>query len=172
MLLTLFRRWLDSERTVLGLVALYTASMLAVGWMLQYAVGLVPCPLCIIQRFFFGAVGLVALIGACHGRLSRLYAGSMFALATLGGLVAGRNVYIEWVPQGLDAQCIPWLESVTDWVAVLFQATGDCAKRDWTLIGLSIPEWSLFSFLFLMAVSGWMLFRWRNPNSSQSTPHA
>lgn len=154
---TLSQRFLGSYRIVFGLTACYTILMLAIGWVLQYAVGLVPCPLCIMQRFLFGAVGLVALIGSWHGRFARAYASGMLTLSALGGLVAARNVYIEWVPQGLERQCIPWLESFTDWIAVLFQATGDCAQRDWTLLGLSIPEWSLLSFLFLVLLSAAMI---------------
>lgn len=144
-------------RHFFGVVATFCVSMLTVGWILQYAVGLTPCPLCIIQRFFFGGVGVTAFIAWLHGRGERVYLAVMFGLALLGGLVAGRNVYIEWIPQGLDKKCIPWMESFTDWITVLFQATGDCTKRDWTLLGVSIPEWSLLAFIFLTVATGWIL---------------
>lgn len=156
---SLYQRFLDSKRIVCGLIASYTALMLVVGFVLQYAVGLVPCPLCIIQRFFFGLVGVVGLVGAIHGRFLNGYAAAMFTLSSLGLLVAARNVYIEWAPKSeFGAPCIPWLESLTDWVTVVFQATGDCTERDWTMLGLSIPEWSLFSFLFLMLVTAAMVW--------------
>ena len=32
-------------------------------------------------------------------------------------------------------------------------ATGDCARIDWTLFGLSIAEWSLFWFVALLLLS-------------------
>lgn len=164
---SLSQRFLDSKRIVSGLIASYTALMLAVGFVLQYAVGLVPCPLCIIQRFFFGLVGLVGLIGAIHGRFLNIYAGAMFTFATLGFLVAARNVYIEWAPKPeLGHACIPWLESFTQWIAALFQATGDCGQRDWTMLSLSIPEWSLLSFALLIAVTIAMLW-----GKEKSVPH-
>lgn len=155
----LFDYCFSLPRRTLGLVAFFCAVMLGVGFVLQYAVGLVPCSLCIIQRFFFGGVGVVALIGYLHVQYTKVYAGIMFALALLGGGVAARNVYIQLVPRGLDTQCIPWLESFTDMITVLFQATGDCSQRDWTLLWLSIPEWSLIAFLFLIGVSVWLLSR-------------
>lgn len=154
-------------RRTLGLVAFFCALILGVGFVLQYAVGLTPCPLCIIQRFFFGGVGVVALMGYLHGQYSKVYSGVMFALALLGGGVALRNVYIQLTPRGLDTQCIPWLHSFTDMIQTIFQATGDCSARTWTLLGLSIPEWSLIAFLFLIGVSSWLLLR-REPATVQS----
>lgn len=100
---------------------------------------------------------MIAFIAWLHRRGEKVYLATMFVLALLGGLVAGRNVYIEWVPRGLDTKCIPWMESFTDWITVLFQATGDCTKRDWTLFGVSIPEWSLLAFIFLTVTTGYML---------------
>lgn len=152
-------QWVFETRRFLGLVALFCTSMLVVGWVLQYAVGLTPCPLCIIQRFFFAGVGAVALIGYLHGKFEQVYLTCMFVLALCGWGVAVRNVYIQLVPQGLGVQCIPWLESFTDMIAVLFQATGDCSQRDWTMLWLSIPEWSLIAFSGLSIAMGWMLWK-------------
>ena len=137
-----------------GLICLF---LLGVGYFLELVIGLTPCALCIIQRGFFLSVGLVALIGAWQNRFLERYASGMFTLALLGGAVALRNVYIQLVPQGLGTKCIPWLESFTDAITVLFQATGDCSQRDWTLFWLSIPEWSLLSFLFLIGISIWLM---------------
>lgn len=146
-----------STRRFFGGIALYTALMLFVGWFLQSWVGLVPCALCIIQRFFFAGVGAVALVGWLQPRFEKITVSLMLLLSLLGGGVALRNVYIQLVPQGLGSKCLPLLESITDWITVLFQATGDCSQRDWTLIGLSVPEWSLLSFLFLIGMSIWFL---------------
>lgn len=162
-LVQIFEWCFGQTKRFFGLVALFCLSMLLVGWMLQYVVGLTPCPLCIIQRFFFGGVGMVAFLAWLHGKRERLYLGGMFGLALLGGGVALRNIYVERVPQG--TQCIPWLESFTDWITVLFQATGDCSKRDWTLLSFSIPEWSLAAFVFLAIAVGWMLYRSTTPLS-------
>lgn len=139
-------------------VGIGSLSLLGVGYFLQYVVGLVPCALCIIQRGFFLAVGVTALIGAWHNRGLKNYASLMFVLSLMGGGVATRNVYIQHVPQGLGVKCLPLLQSFTDAVTVLFQATGDCSKRDWTMLGLSIPEWSLISFLGLLIVSTWLVW--------------
>lgn len=150
---------LSSKQKVMLVVGLGSIFLLGVGYFLEYVVGLTPCALCIIQRGFFLGVGVVALLGAWHNRFFERYASGMFVLALLGGAVAVRNVYIQLVPQGLGTQCIPWLESFTDMITVLFQATGDCSERNWTLLGLSVPEWSLVSFFFLTLISGWLLWK-------------
>lgn len=146
-----------SPRRFFGIVALYAGSMLLIGWLLQSMVGLVPCALCIIQRFFFAGVGVSALLGWFLPRYSKVASSALLVLSLLGGGVALRNVYIQLVPQGLGAKCLPLLQSLTDWITVLFQATGDCSKRDWTLLGLSVPEWSLLSFVLLVVVSVWFV---------------
>lgn len=163
-MIALFRNLFHSKRTLLLIVGCGSIGLLGVGYFLQYVIGLVPCPLCIIQRGFFLGVGITALIGAWHNHLLERYASVMCALALLGGGVAVRNVYIEHIPQGLGVQCIPWMESLTDAITLLFQATGDCSVRGWTLLGLSIPEWSLFSFICLVGISGWIL--WGKPSIS------
>ena len=43
------------------------AGLLGFGLYLQYAGGQDPCPLCILQRITFIALGLVFLVAAVHG---------------------------------------------------------------------------------------------------------
>lgn len=148
-----------SKQKVMLMVGLGCFFLIGIGYFLEYVVGLTPCTLCIIQRGFFLGVGITALFGAWHNRFFERYASLMFVFSLLGGAVAVRNVYIQLVPQGLGTQCIPWLESFTDMITVLFQATGDCSERNWTLMGLSIPEWSLLSFIILTLISGWLLWK-------------
>lgn len=157
MLTSFLQTVLQSKRQLMLGVGLICLLLLGVGYFLELVVGLTPCALCIIQRGFFLSVGIVALAGWWHNRFFERYGAGMLTLALLGGAVALRNVYIQLVPQGLGTKCIPWLESFTDAITVLFQATGDCSKRDWTLLWLSIPEWSLLSFLFLIGTSIWLM---------------
>ena len=51
--------------------------LLGFGLYLQHGVGLEPCPMCIMQRYAFLVVALLALLGGVHGpkrRGSRIYA--------------------------------------------------------------------------------------------------
>jgi disulfide bond formation protein DsbB len=35
----------------------------------------------------------------------------------------------------------------------MLSGTGDCAKVDWTLLGFSMPVWTLLAFLMLATLS-------------------
>ena len=70
-----------------GLALLAVVAMLFAAW-LEHGVGLNPCPLCITQRVFVVAGGLVALLAALHGAGAlgrRIYAGLGVLLAIGGG---------------------------------------------------------------------------------------
>ena len=56
-----------SSRAAFAAGAAACAALLAFAYWLQYARGLEPCPLCLVQRWFFYAVGALALLGALHG---------------------------------------------------------------------------------------------------------
>lgn len=123
---------------------------------LEHAVGLNPCPLCIVQRVFVILFGLVCLVAAIHapqrnGR--RGYAVLALLFAVGGGATAARQVWLQSVPADQLEACLPSLEfmmealPLQDIVGLVFQGTADCAEVTWTLFGLSLPEWSLLAFI-------------------------
>jgi ubiquinol oxidase len=136
--------------------------LLTTGYVLQYAVGLVPCKLCIVQRFFFLMVGLTALAAALHrpGTFGvKAYGLGVTVWALLGGAVALRQIWLQHHPPVslLGTDCASWLGSLNEVIVSVFQATADCAERGWTMLGLSIPEWSLLAFVFLalLGIAQW-----------------
>jgi len=40
----------------------------------------------------------------------------------------------------------------------IFAGTGDCAKVEWSLFGLSIAEWALVWFLLFVTTAAWLAF--------------
>ena len=123
--------------------------------------------MCILQRYAFIAVALVALVAALHGPRAwgcRVYAGLTGALAIAGGSVAVRQTLLQRFPPDESQSCLPadldyLLETfpLAQALPKIFSGTGDCAKVDWRLLGLSIAEWSLVCFVAVLAVSAWML---------------
>src|SRR5260221_8569918 len=81
---------------------LVCAGMLAFGYYLQFAVGLEPCPLCIIQRILLFAVGVVFLVAALHhpaGRLGAgLYGGGLAFFPCTGAGAPGRDLELQRLP--------------------------------------------------------------------------
>ncbi len=150
-----------THRQLFFLAAIASAGMLAFALYLQEVVHLEPCPLCIFQRVFVMAIGVVAAVAAMHnpavlGR--RLYAGAMGLLAMGGGGVAGRQVWLQHLPADQVPECGPdldyMLESfpLNETLQRVLRGSGECAKVDWTLLGFSIAEW------MLMVFSGFLIY--------------
>jgi len=148
-----------------ALGALACAGLLGFGYFLQYAKGLDPCPLCLVQRGFFYAVMAVFIVAAIHGRGAMAY-GSLAALFAAGGLAtAGRQVWLQHLPPERVPACGPDLFFMLDnfplsrVLKTLLQGTGECAKVDWTFLGLSIAEWSALWFAGFVVYALWLAAR-------------
>jgi len=140
---------------------LFCASLLAVAAWFQFVEKLEPCPLCITQRIFVLAVGLLLLLAVIHQRLARLY-GSLAGLLALGGAaVSARHVWIQNLPEDEVPDCGPGLSYVfkhfplSETIRLLLSGTGECSEVLWTFLGLSIPAWTLVAFLGLAVWCFW-----------------
>lgn len=136
--------------------------LLSMGAYFQFIVGLDPCPLCISQRIGILLTGIVFLIAGIHnpGHTGvRRYAILGTITALTGGSISVRHVWLQHLPPDQVPECGPGLEYVLqnfplfDIVKLMLSGTGDCAKVDWTLLGLSMPAWTLIAFLMLAALS-------------------
>jgi disulfide bond formation protein DsbB len=125
---------------------------------MQHVMDLEPCALCITQRIFIIAIGIISLIAAIHNpaRLGiRLYSGTCVVLAIIGGGFSARHGWLQNLPEDLVPACGPSLgyliENFPLWEAlsVLLQGDGNCADTLWIFLGLSIPGWTLVAFIAL-----------------------
>lgn len=137
---------------------------------LQGKLGLLPCPLCVVQRIAFLAVGVTALAAAAFGPTQRWavrFWGALTGLLSLAGLtVAARHVWLTYFPQSMDCGISPeerFLNAlpVARWWPGMFEANGDCAAVKWKFLALSIPEWSALWFAMLLAASLWLMLKRR-----------
>ena len=158
-------RILEHRRLPFLLLFATCTSLLAFGLYLQYVKGQEPCPMCIMQRYAFVGVAIIALIAGIHGAggTGRRIYGLLLALAALaGGGVAARQSWIQVYPPEIS-ECGPGLEylldsfPLADALPMIFQGAGDCTERAWTFLGLSIANWSLVSFLAVTAFATWLL---------------
>ena len=140
------------------------ALLLGFGYYLQYAQGLQPCPLCLVQRGFFYLMLVFFAAGALHGRWPILYGGLAFLAAGGGAATAGRQVWLQSLPPDKVPQCGPDLFFMLDnfplsrTLEKLFYGSGECAAVDWTFLGLSIAGWALVCFVALGLYAAWLAF--------------
>ena len=137
------------------------AAALAFAFYAQYGLGLVPCHLCIFQRIAMAALGISFLLAALFSRQGGrgvLWA-SLIGLAGLATIAsAGRHVWIQMQPEGSVPACGADLSFMLDVfplydvILKVFKAGGECAKIDWSFLGLSMPAWVLVVAFLLTAL--------------------
>ncbi len=158
-----------TPRVVFGAMFLACVGLLAFASYLQQVQGLEPCPMCILQRYAFIAVGLAALAGAIHGPQlagTRVYAGFIALFAMLGAGTSMRHSYLQRFPDpstscGVELDYLVNNFPLAQALPKIFAGSGECAKVKWKLLGLSIPEWALVWFLAVIAVAIWASLRRR-----------
>lgn len=91
---------LRRERRLLMLLGLVCAALLAGALYLQYGLGEDPCPLCIIQRYAFVLIGLLAFVGSglSTWRPIALLEALTALVALAGAGVAVRHLTIQLNP--------------------------------------------------------------------------
>ncbi|MDG4594614.1 MAG: disulfide bond formation protein B [Candidatus Contendobacter sp.] len=146
------------RRLLNALFFLTCAGGLGFAYYAQFYLGLEPCPLCIFQRLALFALGVVFLLAALHHPRdwgARVYGVLIGLVAATGAGIAGRHVWLQHLPPEQAPRCGPGLDylletlPLSETVREVLSGSGECAKVDWTLLGLSIPEWTLPLFLGL-----------------------
>ena len=160
--------YLASSRSLFFVAFIGTLLLMGGALYLEHYVGLTPCPMCILQRICVIAFGLVCLLAALQGPAHvgrRIYAGTALLFVLLGGGTAARQIWLQSVPPDQLGSCLPSLEfminalPMQDIVRLVFQGTADCAEVKWTLLGMSVPEWSLLAFVIMAGFCVLQLFR-------------
>ena len=152
------QKWLEvlgsSPRRVLGLVLAACIALLAYGLYLQHVVGLVPCPMCVVQRYAFVLIAIVAAVTLATGRKGLQLAGLVLlaALAGFGAFTAARQSWLQWYPPeiascGRDFYGMIETFPLQRAIPMIFKGSGDCTKIDWTFLGGSIANWSFLWFV-------------------------
>lgn len=163
--------WLDhSARRVFGLICLVSIALLAFGMYLQHVDGLVPCPMCIVQRYALIVVAFIAGLSALSRKRGAHLTGGILLLASagFGAFVAARQSWLQWYPPEV-ATCGRDLYGMIEnfplqrAIPMIFKGGGDCTVIDWTFLGGSIANWSFLCFLGIATVS--VLLIWRSGNS-------
>ena len=156
-------RWSFRAQFLLG--AAVCAAALAFAIYTQLRGGLIPCPLCIFQRIAFAGLGVVLLIGGLHAPHSsggrRIYGALALIAAAIGAGIAGRHVWIQHLPADQVPSCGPGLDYMRDMMPLtsvirkVLIGSGECARVDWRMLGMSMAEWSLLCFV---ALAAWVLY--------------
>jgi len=145
---------------VLVLLGLIPVALLSVGLYLQHVVGLVPCPMCIVQRYVLIIFSFTALLLAFFRSVKiQILAYSLLAIEAVGGAyVAAMQSWLQWYPPevvmcGRDFYGMIETFPLKRAIPMIFKGGGDCSVVDWTFLGGSVANWSFVAFVGLALLS-------------------
>jgi protein dithiol:quinone oxidoreductase len=149
-----------TSKPVLLVVGITAFALVGFALYLQHAKDMMPCPLCVLQRYAFISVGLICLLFAALPRAATKLGASLGALAALTG--AGIASWHLWVKAHPSISCgIDPLETSLNKIATaellpfVFKADGLCSAEYAPILGLSTPQWSLIWFSTFVLVLIW-----------------
>jgi disulfide bond formation protein DsbB len=135
---------------------------------MEHVMLLSPCGLCITQRVFVILCGLVCLASAIHNpapKGQRLYAFLAASMCVFGSYFAGRQIWLQHLPEDQVPACGPGLTYIYDnfpfleTLNFLLKGDGNCAEVQFRFLGLSIAEMSMVAFAALFGSLLYTAFR-------------
>ena len=140
-------------------ICLGAGGILCIGLLVEFALGLAPCPLCMMQRIWFALTGIVAWIGLSHNPRWGIYPLVSALCAMVGGGFAIRQLWLQSLPADQVPSCGPDLSYMIDafplgdLLVAMTSGTGDCAVIHDVIPLMSIAGWSLLGFSLLLFAS-------------------
>jgi disulfide bond formation protein DsbB len=142
---------------LLGLAALSLGSVAAALWT-QHALGMEPCPWCVLQRLIFVLIGVLALVGlAWRGAAGTALCGLLVAALSLAGVAAA--LWQHFVAAASDSCKLTLAEKIISGLGLdgslpeVFQPRASCADGAVKLLGVPYEFWSLALFVLLGAMA-------------------
>jgi disulfide bond formation protein DsbB len=145
---------------LLGIALIGLGSVAAALWT-QHALGMEPCPWCILQRLIFVVIALVALLGLAWRATTGTVAIGLLVLAlSLSGTAAA--LWQHFVAAASDSCKLTLAERIISGLGLdsslpeVFQPRASCADAAVKLLGLPYEFWSLALFV-LIGLMAWRL---------------
>lgn len=154
---------MKSSRSLLLFIALLCIALLGVALYLQIVEEMLPCPLCVIQRYLFAAIALICIASAALPSGAVRTGAGLGLLGALGGIAgAGWHLWTQAHP-GISCGIDPLEASlnaipIAGLIPLLFKADGLCATP-YPFLGLPIPQWSLIWFAIIAVLLARRVFR-------------
>ena len=160
---------LPDHRSLNLLMAAACAGLIAIAILyFQNYLGLEPCYLCITQRVFVIAVGVICLVAGLHNPGAtgqKIYAVLTALAACIGSFFSIKQLWLQNLPEDKVPACGPPVDylfdafSASEAISMLLRGDGNCAEVQWQFLGLSMPGWVLVCFAGLAALAIFQFFR-------------
>lgn len=141
-----------------AILTVIASLLLIAALIMEYGFNLAPCPLCMMQRLWVVAFGLVAGIAMLLNATSTnrmLFATLTGVCALIGSGFSMRHIWIQNLPNDHAFSCSPGLDymlevlPLSDILRAMVVGSANCAEEQLVILGLSLPVLVLLSFIFL-----------------------
>ncbi len=137
------------------LSCLFAGGLMVVALFMEHIMGLAPCPLCMMQRLWVLVAGLISYISLLHNPRWGIYPLLSLCACVVGAGFSIRQLWLQSLPVEQHPACGPDLQymleafPLSDLLIAMTSGTGDCAQVSWSVLGISIPGWTLVGFILL-----------------------
>ena len=134
---------LSASRRMAAVAVILIILSLVIAYHAEYSGGVLPCPLCLLQRYLFIAIGLLFLFAwlVNPGRSIRVVLGVVLFVFSLAGAVLGaRQLFLQMQPPSGGAACLPGLQYLfqtmhwTEALSTIFRGSAECGVVHWRLL--------------------------------------
>lgn len=127
------------------------AGLLGFALYMQLVLDMLPCPLCVMQRYAFALIGLGSLLALIAPKFLRGVAISSLLFSAIGAALAGYQLWVITQPPG-SCGADPLSGPLNNFFMaqlfpLMFRAIGLCETPYDPILGLSIPTWALVWFV-------------------------
>ena len=136
------------NRTKALLIAIILACLGLLGFALylQLVLDMLPCPLCVMQRYAFALIALVSLVALIMPKIKRAAMSASVLFSLIGGGIAA-DPLSDPMNSFFIAKLFP----------TMFQANGLCETPYDPILGLSIPAWACVWFVVFALTAVYLL---------------
>ncbi|MCD6026885.1 MAG: disulfide bond formation protein [Solimicrobium sp.] len=155
---------MNKTQIALLITAIVSLTLVGIALYFQLEEDMLPCPLCIIQRYAFILLAIGSLIGVIPKDSCRKIGCAIGLYASISGAsVALHHLYVTAHPEvscGIDpVQRVINELPFANWFPALFSAWGVCGTYYDPILGLSMPQWSFIWFALFTVVLLSVLFK-------------
>ena len=146
---------------VLALVGVLALGSVALAALAQYAFDMQPCPWCVLQRFIYIVVGVLALVGAVLSNTPRRIAVGLALLGALSGIASALWQQLAAVNENSCdlslAERITTALHLDRLLPQLFIAYASCADAAVSVLHVPFAVWSCAMYVVLALLLAWTL---------------
>lgn len=161
-------KFLLDSRWAYFVIFLTVTALLGYGFYLEFYESFVPCPLCTSQRLCFALVGICGLLGLFiypFHALRQLTNLLIVGFSVSGFALAARQTWLQMYPTAHSTECgvsVAYMMNILPWhevAAKILAGTGECSKKTWEFLSLTMPEWAMIWFALFFLVGAALLTR-------------